>query len=135
MSQRFFRFNLVGVIGFVLQLGVLAILVRAGMHYLAATAVAVEIAILHNFLWHDRWTWRDRPASGSARLGRLGRFHLLNGLVSLVGNLALMRLLVGTFGVPTLPANLLAVLVCAAVNYATSDRLVFSTRSQCDSLT
>ena len=135
MSQRFLRFNLVGVIGFVLQLAVLAILLRAGLHYLAATTVAVEVAILHNFAWHDRWTWKDRPAPDSIRLGRLGRFHLLNGLVSLVGNLAIMRLLVGTFGMPTLPANLIAVLVCAAVNYAASDRLVFSTRSQCDSLT
>jgi putative flippase GtrA len=133
--MRFIRFNAVGVIGFVVQLAVLTILLRAGAHYLVATAIAVEAAVLHNFAWHDRWTWRDRPAPGSVRLGRLGRFHLLNGLVSLVGNLAIMRLLVGTFGVPTLPANLLAVLVCAAVNYATSDRLVFSTRSQCDSLT
>jgi putative flippase GtrA len=135
MSQRFLRFNLVGVIGFVLQFAVLAILLRVGLHYLVATAIAVEAAVLHNFAWHDRWTWKDRPAPGSVRLVRLGRFHLLNGLVSLAGNLAIMRLLVGTFGMPTLPANLIAVLVCAAVNYAASDRLVFSTRSQCDSLT
>jgi putative flippase GtrA len=125
MSQRFLRFNLVGVAGFVLQLAALGLLLHAGMHYLVATALAVEAAVLHNFLWHERWTWRDRPASGRERLGRLGRFHLLNGLVSLVGNLAIMRLLVGTFAMPAIPANLIAVLVCALVNYAGSDRVVF----------
>ena len=125
MSQRFIRFNLVGAIGFALQFAVLAILLRAGMHYLAATALAVEAAILHNFAWHERWTWRDRPASGRERLGRLGRFHLVNGLVSLVGNLAIMRLLVGALGMPALPANLIAVLACAFANYAASDRVVF----------
>jgi putative flippase GtrA len=129
MSQRFLRFNLVGVVGFVLQLAVLAILLRTGMHYLAATALAVEAAILHNFAWHERWTWGDRPAARRERLGRLGRFHLLNGAVSLVGNLAIMRLLVGAFAMPALPANLIAVLACALVNYAGSDRVVFlSTR-------
>jgi len=125
MSQRFLRFNLVGVAGFVLQIAALALLLRADMHYLAATVLAVEAAVLHNFAWHERWTWRDRPASGTARLGRLGRFHMLNGLVSLVGNLAVMRLLVGTVGMAALPANAIAVLACALVNYAASDRIVF----------
>jgi putative flippase GtrA len=122
---RFLRFNLVGIAGFVLQIGMLALLVYLGVHYLAATALAVETAVLHNFLWHERWTWRDRPADGRGRLARLWRFHALNGTVSLVGNLLLMRLFVGAFGVPAVPANLASVLACAAINFAASDRLVF----------
>ena len=123
--MRFIRFNSVGVVGFALQMGVLAMLLYAGVHYLVATALAVETAILHNFLWHERWTWRDRPAAGRGRLARLGRFHALNGLISLVGNVLLMRLFVGTFGLPAIPANVAAVLACSAVNYFASDRLVF----------
>ena len=26
--------------------------------------IAVEAAVLHNFGWHERWTWRDRPRAG-----------------------------------------------------------------------
>ena len=122
---RFLRFNAVGVAGFAVQLLLLAGLLRAGLHYLAATAVAVEAAVLHNFLWHERWTWRDRPAAGRARLARLWRFHLVNGLVSLAGNLLLMRLLTGDLGIPPLPANLLAVLACSLINFSGSDRIVF----------
>ena len=123
--MRFVRFNSVGVAGFVLQLAVLTALLQFGVHYLAATALAVESAILHNFFWHERWTWRDRPAAGGGRLDRLWRFHALNGVVSLAGNLLLMRVLVGTIGVPAIPANLLAVLACSGINYIASDRAVF----------
>ena len=30
--------------------------------YLTATALAVELAVLNNFVWHQLWTWRDRPS-------------------------------------------------------------------------
>jgi dolichol-phosphate mannosyltransferase len=126
--MRFLKFNSVGVAGFVLQLAALAVLLHFGLHYLVATALAVEAALLHNFVWHERWTWRDRPAAGHSRLGRLWRFHALNGLVSLVGNVLLMRVLVGTFGLPAIPANLLAVVACSLVNYFASDRIVFEGR-------
>lgn len=128
MSPRFLRFNSVGVAGFAVQIGLLSVLVYLGVHYLVATAGAVEAAVLHNFFWHERWTWADRPVDGRARLARLGRFHALNGVVSLVGNLVLMRLFVGTLGMPAIPANLLSVLACAAVNYFGSDRIVFNAR-------
>lgn len=128
MSPRFVRFNSVGVAGFVLQIALLTVLVSLGVHYLIATALAVEAAVLHNFFWHERWTWADRPAGGRARLIRLARFHALNGAVSLVGNLLLMRLFVGALGIPAIPANLLSVLACAAVNYFGSDRVVFARR-------
>jgi putative flippase GtrA len=59
------------------------------------------------------------------RAHRLCRFHATNGLVSLSGNLILMRLMVGLVGMPPLPANLLAVLACALINFTASDRLVF----------
>ena len=118
------RFNAVGVLGFAVQLGVLAALAHAGVHYLAATAMAVEAAILHNFAWHERWTWADR-GTPAGRGHRLLRFHLLNGAVSLGGNLLLMPILVGTCGLPVLAANGLAVLACAAINFAGADRLVF----------
>jgi dolichol-phosphate mannosyltransferase len=127
-QMRFLRFNGVGVVGFALQLGVLTLLLGFGVHYLLATALAVESAVLNNFFWHERWTWRDRPVAGRGRVVRLFRFHALNGLVSLVGNVLLMRLFVGSFGVPPIPANIAAVLACSLVNYFGSDRIVFRTR-------
>jgi putative flippase GtrA len=127
---RFFRFNVVGAIGIVVQLGVLELLLRCHLNYLLATFLAVEAAILHNFAWHERYTWRDRwSVSVWVRFTRLLRFHLTNGAVSLVGNLLIMRWLVGEFHLPVLPANVLAIAACCVANFLLSDRVVF-TRSK-----
>src|SRR4029077_18155997 len=99
---RWLKFNAVGAIGVVVQLGLLALLVQLGVHYLVATALAVEAAILQNYYWHTRWTWRGRERS-------LWRFPLANGLLSLVSNLIWMRVFTGWMGFAPIPANLLAI--------------------------
>ncbi len=125
--RRWLKFNFVGGIGIGVQLAVLAVL-RSLLHldYLLATALAVEAAVLHNFLWHDRFTWADRPASRFTHsLVRLARFNASNGLVSIVGNLLLMRLLVGTLQMQYFAANLMAIAACSLVNFLLSDCFVF----------
>jgi putative flippase GtrA len=119
------KFNGVGLLGFALQLVALAVLLHLRLHYLVATALAVELAILHNFAWHECWTWRDRPADRRSRQRRLWRFQAISGLVSLAGNLLVMRALVGGCEMPPIPANLVSVLACTLVNFAASDRFVF----------
>ena len=123
--MRFARFNAVGVLGFGVQLAILALLTRAGVHYLAATAIAVEATLLHNFAWHERWTWKERRSRGEGRVLRLARFHALNGVVSFAGNLLLMAALVGALHVTPVLANAIAVTVCATLNYFAADRMVF----------
>ena len=94
-------------------------------HYLCASAAAVELALLHNFVWHLHYTWRDRRGS-SAVMPQLLRFHLSNGLVSLVGNLALMRLLVQAAHLPLLAANGIAILCCSVVNFCLGNAWAFA---------
>jgi putative flippase GtrA len=121
---RWLKFNAVGGMGVAVQVAALALL-KSGLHlnYLLATAAAVELALLHNFVWHERWTWRDRGADG--RTGRLVRFHLANGVVSIVVNLVLMRILVGRMHWPYLAANVAAIATGSVVNFLLGDRLVF----------
>jgi len=45
---RWLKFNAVGAGGVAVQLAFLALLVRLGVHYLLATALAVEAAVLQN---------------------------------------------------------------------------------------
>lgn len=122
---RWLRFNLVGALGMAAQLGALGVLNRVMPgHYLVATALALEITLLHNFAWHLVYTWRDRR-DRAAIAGRLVRFHLTNGLVSYLGNLALMRLLVGAAHIPVLAANAVAILCCSILNFLLADRWAF----------
>jgi len=126
VAIRAAKFYFVGALGIVVQLAALALFKPAlEPHYLWATALAVETAILHNFLWHEFWTWSDRPSFGNDRLHRLWRFHLSNGLLSLIGNVLLMRFLVGTLGLHYLFANVLAIASLAVANFLLSELYVF----------
>jgi len=106
---------------------------KGGLHlsYLPATALAVEAAVVHNFLWHERYTWADRvQPSWRKSLPRLLRFNLTTGGVSIVGNLALMRLMVGLWHVNYLVANSVAIVLCSLVNFLVSEQWVFEKRGK-----
>ncbi len=124
---RWLKFNFVGAVGILVQLIALTILKSGlGMHYLVATGLAVETAVIHNFLWHERFTWLDRKTGGrSATISRLVRFNLSTGLISIMGNLLLMRALVGHLRVNYLFANMVAIGTCALLNFLVSDQFVF----------
>ena len=80
------KFNVVGLLGFALQSGALFLLTHAApqLSYLVATAIAVELAVLHNFVWHQRWTWRDRPSATTGEtIFRLVKFNILSTGTSL----------------------------------------------------
>jgi putative flippase GtrA len=161
---RWCKFNLVGAIGVLVQFSALFFL-KSVMHcnYLVATALAVEAAVVHNFVWHERYTWADRVAissgakarysltrqfaalkrcatqnpratqrpvatqsSCSPSLMRFLRFNFTTGLVSIAGNLGMMRLMVGWAHVNYLLANAVAIALCSLVNFAVSDEWVFA---------
>lgn len=125
---RWLKFNLVGAMGMVLQVAALALLNRcAPGHYLYASAAAVEFTLLHNFAWHLHYTWRDRR-DRSPLATQLVRFHLSNGLVSMLGNLALMRLLVDGVHIPLIVANCIAILCCSIVNFCIGNSWAFAPR-------
>ncbi len=125
--MRWLKFNVVGAIGIGVQLAILLAL-KSGLHfnYPLATALAVEAAVLHNFLWHERYTWADRvEPSWRKSLPRLLRFNVTTGGISIVGNLVLMKLLVGEFRFNYLMANCAAIGFCSLLNFFVSDRVIF----------
>jgi putative flippase GtrA len=120
---RWLKFNAVGALGIAVQLGVLALLSSAfRLNYLFATALAVEAAILHNFFWHERFTWSDRRSHSS--LPRLWKFNATTGTFSLAGNLLFTKLLV-TAGLSYLAANAGSIAICSIANFVINDRAVF----------
>jgi putative flippase GtrA len=156
---RWCRFNLVGGMGIVVQFAAL-LLLKSVLHfnYLAATAIAVEAAVVHNFVWHEQFTWVDRvqrsvapitaEAEGQGLAGRLFaalkrratqrlagpsvrrlmRFNLTNGAVSILGNLGLMRVMVGLGHMNYLLANAIAIAMCSLANFLVSETWVFAGR-------
>jgi putative flippase GtrA len=133
---RWCRFNLVGVIGMAFQLAWVAALGRLlPARPLLVTATALELTLLHNFLWHQRYTWRGRGVElrPFQTVTRLLRFHLSNGAVSFAGNLLLVRLLMAHTRLPLILATAVAIVFCSLVNFLLGERWVFAAASPRDS--
>ena len=134
LAIRWLKFNLVGAIGIVVQMGAFALLFSAlHLNYMVATALAVETAVLHNYVWHERYTWRHLP-SGAARdvALRLLRFHAGNGAISILGNVLLMRLFVGSLHLHHYLSSVLAIALCSILNFVASEWFVFRPRDRRD---
>jgi putative flippase GtrA len=130
--HRWLKFNLVGALGIAVQLAVLLVLKR-GFHlnYLLATALAVETAVVHNFLWHERYTWADRVhPSWRKSPPRLLRFNTAAGGVSIAGNLALMKIMVGLAHIDYLIANAIAIACCSLLNFLVSEEWIFEAEAK-----
>ncbi len=135
---RWCKFNLVGAMGIGVQFAALFLLKSVlRFDYLFATAIAVEAAVVHNFVWHEQFTWSDRTrpdvtmngrkeTSWRRSLRRLLRFNLTTGAVSILGNLALMKVMVGVGHVNYLLANALAIALCSLANFLVSEEWVFA---------
>lgn len=126
LARRSLKFYMVGAIGIGVQLAFLFLFKTVlRLNYLLATGLAVECAVLHNFVWHEHYTWRDRCETYAGVVGRLLRFNGTTGLISIVGNLALMRLFVGVLHLQYMIGNLITIVCCALANFWASDRVVF----------
>jgi putative flippase GtrA len=125
VTRRIAAFVTIGGLGFVLQLMTLWWLATwAGWNPLPATAIAVELAVLHNFWWHERWTWRDRRAPTPDAWLRLARYHAATGMTA-VGNV-IVTLLLAKLGIQLLAANIAGVAAMSALNFVLSDRWTFA---------
>ena len=91
LQARLFRFGLVGMTGVGVNLAGLWLLAGVlGVRDVVASASAIEVSIVWNFVLNDAFTYRDRNAA--ARAGRAERLVRYN-LVSLVG----LAIQLGTF--------------------------------------
>lgn len=127
VARRWLKFNAVGAMGICVQMIAVYVLGTAlDANSLMATGLAVEAAVLHNFVWHEHLTWSDRKARTQKRLFlRLLTFNATTGVVSIGGNLAIVWLLMSEAHMMLVAANLCAVAACSVVNFLVNDRIVF----------
>ena len=110
---RLGRFLVVGGTGVLVNS--LALLVLFQWTHLAlvlASVLAAELAIVNNFYWNDRWTFKRTQLS----LRRFARFNLVS-LAGLVITTGTLWILVRHLGVYYLTANLLGIALATAWNF------------------
>jgi len=123
LSPPIVRFAIVGAVGTVVNLTVLWIL-RYGLRLIheVASAVAIEVSLLSNFLLNDVWTFRRRRRSGLIQ--SVLRYHAANlaGIFTQYGvSVSLHRFL----GIESLASQFVGILVGFLVNYVLSKSMVW----------
>lgn len=108
------RFGLVGASGFVVNLGVYALLVHVlGIPYQVAAVGSWLVAVSSNFLLNRHWTF-DASA---------GRFHFqairffVVSLVAFLFGLVLLTLFVEVGGIAKVPAQAIAIIASMPLNF------------------
>lgn len=108
------KFGLVGGSGYLINLGVFALLAGyLGVHHTAAALGAFAVAVSNNFLWNRHWTFG--PGDGPAHF-QAARFFAVS-LASLGLNLAVLELLLASTALADLPAQAIAVAVAMPFNF------------------
>jgi dolichol-phosphate mannosyltransferase len=119
---RFVRFGLVGLSGVLVDMVMLYLLSDPTMLAWGLTRskiLASEVAILNNFLWNDRWTFRDlsRHQRGRRRWGkRLLKFNLIC-LMGLILNVLILNVLFNGVGLNRYLANGIAIALVTLWNF------------------
>ncbi len=111
---QLFKFGLVGASGYVINLGVFALLNDGfGAHYSLAAVGAFCVAVSSNFFWNRHWTF----AAGDGHAGfQAARFFTIS-VAALAINLAVLELLVTWASLGELPAQAIAVAVAMPFNF------------------
>jgi dolichol-phosphate mannosyltransferase len=133
---RFVKFGVVGGSGVVVNVGLLhAFTSFAGLDYRIASIVAIECAVVNNFLWNYFWTWKDRRTDSKRSFAyMLFKFHLSSGVTALVVNWGLLVLLTEVlrldYHISKVPnyhvSNLIGIGFGAVVNFLIGHFWVFS---------
>lgn len=111
---QLFKFGLVGASGYIINLGVFALLNETlGVHYSLAAVGAFCVAVSSNFFWNRHWTF----AAGDGHAGfQAARFFAVS-VAALVINLAVLEVLVAGLSFGELPAQAIAVAVAMPFNF------------------
>jgi putative flippase GtrA len=111
--EQLFKFCAVGATGYVVNLAVYALLVKAaGVHYIPAAICSFLVAVTNNYTWNRLWTFRAERGH-YAYHGM--RFFAVSTL-ALVANLAALQILVDA-GLDKVGAQAIAIVLVTPVNF------------------
>lgn len=115
-------FVAIGASGVIPNLAAMAVLTRAGVHYLVATALATIVAVSSNFVLTEQFLFRGRRGRSTWR--RYLDYTTL-AILDIALRVPLMAVLVQVARVPLLAATTLSILAVAVLRFLALDRFVY----------
>jgi dolichol-phosphate mannosyltransferase len=126
---RMSRFAAVGALGSVVNLAVMAVLVHGlfDLSYVSASVLAAEVSILHNWLLHERFVFRDRREQGQGWPLRLGQQLLFNNAEAFI-RLPFLILLVEALALNSVLAQAATLALSFLARFLFAARVVYPAR-------
>jgi len=123
---RLIKFSIVGVIGAGINTGFLWVLTDvAGLYYLLSSVIAIEIAILLQFLMNDRWTFKEQKTQQVEQfITRIVKSNMWRS-GGLAVNISVLYLLTEYMGVYYLLSNIAGIICAFLLNYFLESRLTW----------
>ncbi len=123
--KRVFRFGIVGFSGILVNLGILFVLVEyAALNKDLASPLAIEISIINNFLWNDRWTFQS--SAGELSIWRRLAFFNLVSIGGAIINYAVFLILANWSSLNYLLAQLAGILIAFSWNFFVNRRYTWA---------
>ena len=128
---RFIRFAVVGASGVAVNQGLLMLIYGSlGWPLLLSSIIAIEAAILNNFLWSSTWIWRfDYDHSLRLILQKLAQYQAVTLFSSMVVNASVLAGLVYGLDVDYRLANLAGIAAGMGVNFLAGEFWVFRSKT------
>ena len=114
--EDFMKYSLVGVSGVFVNLGLYLFLTRYyEISELVAPLIAIESALISNFILNNFWTFGKRITQSRIRV-KFVKFHLVSGFSALINYSTFLTLFL-VLGLYDILANLIGIGLAAIVNY------------------
>ncbi len=127
IMSKIIKFGLVGISGVGVNQGILWLLVeQVSLDYKIASIIAIECAIISNFMLNNLWTWQEIRCKSWGQYGtRLLKFNLSSGITALLFNWLTLILLTEYVGIHYLIANIMGIVCAAFFNFIISHYWTF----------
>jgi dolichol-phosphate mannosyltransferase len=128
IALRFGRmsgFALIGALGAVANIAIVAVLTRMGVQYLYAAAIAAEVTIIANFFAQERFVFGDLSATAGSWISRFTKSFLFNNAEAAI-RIPFLFVLVDLWGIAAVPATALTLLIAFAGRYVFHSRMIYA---------
>lgn len=126
--NTFIKYGIVGASGTLISMTVLYIFTDIfSIYYLLSGVAAIELSLLNNFFWNDRWTFLHNDHADSFK-SRLVNYHIIS-LSGAVLNIMLLYVLTSILGFYYLLSNIMAICCVFIINYLINTRITWKEKN------
>ena len=125
--KRVFKFGIVGISGIVVNQGLLVLLKETvGLAIPVASILAIQVAILNNFIWNDLWTFKGsgQPQKFPNRWQRLLSFEVVSAGGAVI-NFIILNFMVFFLATDYQIANIIGILLGFIWNFLVNRRVTW----------